>query len=113
MERGGEGGGASSARVDGSSLVGSDAVGVGATQVLLQQKQSNDSSRGRGGVGRGAGADHSVHFNAGDNGVHVVFVQLRLQFGARTLRVQQSVANAHVGCSVQPGDGHIHRSKKA
>ena len=34
-----------SARVDGSSLVGSDAVGVRATQVLLQQAQSYDGSR--------------------------------------------------------------------
>jgi hypothetical protein len=67
--------------VYGPSLVCSDAVGVGADEVFL-----------------------CVRLNAYNNVFKVIRGQLRLQFGATKLRVQESVANAHVGRRAQSGD---------
>ncbi len=65
--------------------------------------------RQEGGEGQ---AHHSMPFNAGDDGVDVVLVQLRLEFGAGALRVEKSIANAQVGRGVQTGDGNVNRSAK-
>ena len=51
-------------------------------------------------------------FKADDDGVDVVLVQLRLEFGAGALRVEKSIANAQVGRGVQTGDGNVNRSAK-
>ncbi len=51
-------------------------------------------------------------FKAFDDGVYVIWVQQRLEFGAGLLRVLQGIAYGLVGRVVQPGDGYINGSGK-
>ena len=84
-------------------------MGVGAAEVLLCEGFVSDGGKRGGGGGQ---AHHSMPFKADDDGVDVVLVQLRLEFGAGALRVEKSIANAQVGRGVQTGDGNVNRSAK-